>query len=129
MFIYNYLFYQCTKLNSNDPRHWAFVLVGIVQSLVLFILLKVMLIEIYNYDRYKEIFKQGEFIVYYTIAMFILSIIDIIYFKESKIDEYEKRWGADNILLASLKVIGILLINLMVFLYFDDMMNMVRHYW
>ena len=126
---YNYLFYQCTKLSSSNPRHWGFLIVALVQGMVMFTILKVLLIEIYDYAQYQELFGQDRFIIYWTILMIPLLFLDIIHFKEGKIDDYKERWSSDSFFVTAFKLLIIITINLGAFLYLDDLLNSFRHYW
>lgn len=129
MLIYNYLFYQVTRLSSGSPRHWAFFIIGLIQGAVMFTILKIILIETYDYQIYQKIFKKDVFIIYWTILMLPVFVLDIFHFKENKIETYKQRWIGDSTLAVSLKVVIILGINFAAFLYLDDLFNLFRNYW
>ncbi|MEP0366356.1 MAG: hypothetical protein ABJN36_03240 [Cyclobacteriaceae bacterium] len=126
MLMYYYLLFRISQFIANQR---AILLIFLLQGLVSFTVLKVLLCELVGYEEYVRFFREGIIVIPCTIVFLLLAVVDNSFFKKMEERKVYEKWGNERGIIKWVKIALILIANVVVFLYFDDMMNHFRHYW
>ena len=124
--MYYYLLYV---FEQRMPKHRAVLIIFLLQGLVAFSLWKVVLCELVGYEEYVRYFRESIIVLPYTIVLVFIAILNHRFFSKYEQAEVHEKWEDEKDLIRWGKSSIVFILNIATFVYFDDLVNSVRHYW